>query len=150
MLQCHRHAKQAYYYKQRRYDSCRHQCSAGSSASSSKIDAVEVTLKEDMTIEEMVDDLGLRPALLIRWREKYLTTKEHVVPGTCNPEDAEMERIRQPERQLRLVTEERVILKNACAVFMKTPWKQNHQRSSACVSGKDHVPSARCLGEQLR
>ncbi|NTU58827.1 MAG: transposase [Chlorobiaceae bacterium] len=86
-----------------------------------KIDTVELTLKEEKTIKEIADDLGIRATLLYRWREKYHATKEQAFPGTGNPKDAESERIRQLERQLRLVTDEREILNKACAVFMKKP-----------------------------
>lgn len=86
-----------------------------------KIDAVELTLKEEKTVKEIADDLGIRVALLYRWRQNHLTAKEDAFPGTGHAKDAESERIRQLERQLRLVTEEREILKKACAVFMKTP-----------------------------
>lgn len=86
-----------------------------------KIDAVELTLKEEKTVKEIADDLGIRVALLYRWRQNHLTAKKDAFPGTGHAKDAESERIRQLERQLRLVTEEREILKKACAVFMKTP-----------------------------
>lgn len=86
-----------------------------------KIDAVELTLKEEKTVKEIADDLGIRVALLYRWRQNHLTAKEDAFPGAGHAKDAESERIRQIERQLRLVTEEREILKKACAVFMKTP-----------------------------
>lgn len=86
-----------------------------------KIDAVELTLKEEKTVKEIADDLGIRVALLYRWRQNHLTAKEDAFPGTGHAKNAESERIRQLERQLRLVTEEREILKKACAVFMKTP-----------------------------
>lgn len=33
-----------------------------------KIDAVELTLKEEKTVKEIADDLGIRVALLYRWR----------------------------------------------------------------------------------
>jgi transposase len=86
-----------------------------------KNDAVELTLKGEKTIKAIADDLGIRVALLYRWREKYLASTGDAFPGTGNPKDPESDRIRQLERQLRLVTEEREILKKACAVFMKTP-----------------------------
>jgi len=86
-----------------------------------KIDAVELTLKEEKTVKEIAEDLGIRVALLYRWRQNHLTAKEDAFPETGHAKDAESERIRQLERQLRLVTEEREILKKACAVFMKTP-----------------------------
>lgn len=77
-----------------------------------KIDAVKLTLKGDKTAKEIADALGINPHVLYRWRLKYMASKEKAFPGTGNPKDAEAERIRQLERELRLVTEEREILKN--------------------------------------
>lgn len=77
-----------------------------------KIDAVELTLKGDKTEMEIADALGISPNVLYRWRLKYLASKEKAFPGTGNPKDAEVDKIRQLERELRLVTEEREILKN--------------------------------------
>ncbi len=87
-----------------------------------KIDAVKLTLKGDKTAKEIADALGINPHVLYRWRLKYMASKEKAFPGTGNPKDAEAERIRQLERELRLVTEEREILKKACAVFAR----ENH------------------------
>ena len=46
-----------------------------------KIDAVELTLKEEKTVKEIADDLGIRVALLYRWRQNHLTAKEDAFPG---------------------------------------------------------------------
>ena len=85
-----------------------------------KMDAVELSLRGDKTINEIALGLGIRPQLLSRWRLKYLADKETAFPGTGNPKDAESERLRQLERELRMVTEERDILKKAFAVFTRT------------------------------
>ncbi|WP_363319393.1 transposase [Chlorobium sp.] len=85
-----------------------------------KIDAVELTLKEEKTVKEIADDLGIRVALLYRWRQNHLTARENAFPGTGHAKDAESERIRQLERQLRLVTEEREILKNSGKLWIRS------------------------------
>lgn len=85
-----------------------------------KIDAVKLTLKGDKTAKEIAEALGINPYVLYRWRLKYLASKEGAFPGTGNPRDAEADKIRQLERELRLVTEEREILKKAFAVFTRT------------------------------
>lgn len=85
-----------------------------------KIDAVELALRSDQTIQEIAIDLGIRPDLLYRWKSKYLAENEDAFPGTGNAKDAEAERVRQLERELHRVTEERDILKKACAVFTRT------------------------------
>jgi transposase len=87
-----------------------------------KIDAVELSLKSDNTTKEIADDLGISPNALYRWKCQYHSSKEAAFPGTGNLKDAQAEQIRQLERKLRLVTEEREILKKAFAVFTgKTP-----------------------------
>lgn len=87
-----------------------------------KIDAVELSLKGHKTTREIADDLGISPNALYRWKCQYHASKETAFPGTGNLKDAQVEEIRQLQRQLRLVTEEREILKKAFAVFTgKTP-----------------------------
>jgi transposase len=87
-----------------------------------KIDAVELSLKSNKTIREIADDLGISPNALYRWKAQYDASKESAFPGTGNLKDTQAEEIRQLQRQLRLVTEEREILKKAFAVFTgKTP-----------------------------
>ena len=55
--------------------------------------------------------------MLYRWRDQYQASKEEAFPSTGNLKDAQAEEIRRLQRRLRLVTEEREILKNAFAVF---------------------------------
>jgi transposase len=87
-----------------------------------KIDAVELSLRGDKSIKEIADDLGISPNVLYRWKDQYHASKESAFVGTGNLKDAQSEQIRQLQRQLRLVTEEREILKKAFAVFTgKTP-----------------------------
>jgi len=82
-----------------------------------KIDAVELSLKSNKTTREIADDLGISPNVLYRWRGQYQASNEQAFPGTGNLRDAQAEEIRQLQRKLRLVTEEREILKKAFAVF---------------------------------
>jgi transposase len=84
-----------------------------------KMDAVELTLKGDKTTKEVADNLGVNPYVLYRWRSKYLAKKESAFPGTGNPKDSEAEKLRKLERELKIVTEEREILKKALAVFSR-------------------------------
>jgi transposase len=84
-----------------------------------KMDAVELTLKGDRTAKEVADDLGINPYVLYRWRSRYLTEKDGAFPGTGNSKDSETEKLRKLERELKIVTEEREILKKALAVFSK-------------------------------
>lgn len=71
-------------------------------------------------IAEVARDLDLNPSMLARWKREYLKDQTDSFPGKgkLKPED---EKIRQLERQLRDVTEERDILKKAVAIFSKQP-----------------------------
>ncbi|HQJ66214.1 MAG TPA: transposase [bacterium] len=71
-------------------------------------------------IAEVASDLDLNPSMLARWKREYLKDQAASFPGKgkLRPED---EKIRQLERQLRDVTEERDILKKAVAIFSKQP-----------------------------
>lgn len=84
-----------------------------------KIDAIELTLKGDTTIKKVADDLGIDSHLLACWRREYIAKNGEAFPGSGNPKDAEADKIRQLERELRAVTEEREILKKALAVFSR-------------------------------
>ncbi len=87
-----------------------------------KAEAVKLVLK-GRSINEIASDLGINSGMLARWKREYLEHNNHAFPGHGNlkPED---ERIRQLERTLRDVTEERDILKKALAIFSK-PTKRN-------------------------
>ena len=72
-----------------------------------KIDAVELSLKNDKTAREIADDLRISPNALYRCKCQYDASCESAFPGIGNTKDAQAEEIRQPQRKLRLVTVER-------------------------------------------
>jgi len=84
-----------------------------------KTEAVNL-VRKGRSIRDVASSLGISPGMLARWRREYLEHNEQAFPGTghLKPED---ERIRQLERKLRDVTEERDILKKALAIFSKKP-----------------------------
>ena len=86
-----------------------------------KVEAVELLLHGDKTGVEVARNLGIRVELLYRWKSEYLNNTEHSFPGAGHLADPEDERIRQLERELAGVKEERDILKKALAIFSKTP-----------------------------
>ena len=84
-----------------------------------KIGAIKLILN-GKPVAEVARDLDLNPSMLARWKREYLKDQADSFPGKgkLKPED---EKIRQLERQLRDVTEERDILKKAVAIFSKQP-----------------------------
>lgn len=86
-----------------------------------KIETVEFLLRGEKTTVEVAGDLGIRTELLYRWKKEYLNDQKNSFPGSGHLQDPEEEKIRNLERELRLVQEERDILKKVVAIFSKTP-----------------------------
>ena len=77
-----------------------------------KVDAVELMMRSNKSISEIAASLGIRADLLRRWEKEYSANKAAQFPGSGHLKDPEDERFRKMERELRVVTEERDILKN--------------------------------------
>jgi transposase len=87
-----------------------------------KVDAVELMMRSNKSIIETAASLGIRSDLLRRWQKEYAANKAAPFPGSGHLKDPEDERLRKLERELRIVTEERDVLKKALAVFSRTPF----------------------------
>lgn len=87
-----------------------------------KVDAVELMMRSNKSVMETAASLGIRADLLRRWEKEYSVNKAAPFPGSGHLKDPEDERFRKMERELRVVTEERDILKKALAVFSRTPF----------------------------
>jgi transposase len=83
-----------------------------------KTEAVRLALN-GRSIRDVASNLGISYGMLARWKREYEKHADDAFPGQgkLRPED---ERIRQLERELRDVKEERDILKKALAIFSKT------------------------------
>ena len=77
-----------------------------------KVDAVELMIRSNKSTIETAASLGIRADLLRRWEKEYSANKAAPFPGSGHLKDPEEERLRKLERELRIVTEERDILKN--------------------------------------
>lgn len=84
-----------------------------------KRESVRLVLQGSRKAKTVAEDLGINPNVLYKWIRKYKEDPENSFPGKgkLKPED---ERIRQLERELSDVKEERDILKKAVAIFSKT------------------------------
>ncbi len=77
-----------------------------------KVDAVELMIRSNKSFTDIAASLGIRADLLRRWEKEYSANKTAPFPGSGHLKDPEDERFRKLERELRIVTEEREILKN--------------------------------------
>jgi transposase len=83
-----------------------------------KIDAVELVLRSNKTVIEIAADLGIRAELLYRWMTEYQAKQAASFPGSGHLKEPEAEQLRKLERELRIVTEERDILKKHTRNFI--------------------------------
>lgn len=83
-----------------------------------KTEAVRLVLN-GRSIRDVAANLGISNGMLARWKREFQKHTDDAFPGQGNLR-SEDERIRQLERELRDVKEERDILKKALAIFSKT------------------------------
>jgi len=83
-----------------------------------KVEAVRLVTEGGMTIRQVASDLGIRPALVSRWKRRLAPASEKARPeGALAPEaQRELERLR---REVKRLEQEREFLKKAAAYFAK-------------------------------
>ena len=81
-----------------------------------KRDAVSLVVVQGKSVTEVARDLGIARSLLQRWREELSSSESKGFPGKSRG-SGQARRIRELEKQLRDVAEERDILKKALAYF---------------------------------
>jgi len=85
-----------------------------------KQEAVQLVNESGKSVAEIGADLGVSPKTLYRWRQELARDGEQAFPGKGHLK-ADDEYVRRLERELKLVTQERDILKKAVAIFSKGP-----------------------------
>ncbi|MFC2046626.1 transposase [Chloroflexota bacterium] len=83
-----------------------------------KLDAVRLAETSDESMAQIERNLGISEGCLRKWRSRMAADGENAFPGHGNlPPD--QERLRQLERELEMVRQERDILKKAIAIFSR-------------------------------
>lgn len=82
-----------------------------------KIRAVRLSRQDDVTCEEVAEDLGMSVTSLHRWRKQYREHGQDAFPGRGNPAPDEDERVVELEREVEKLRQERDILKKAMSIF---------------------------------
>ena len=82
-----------------------------------KVDAVALLESSGRQVQEIEAELGIGQGCLSRWRKELA---EQGSPVEQAEKQEEKERMRQLERELRIVRQERDILKKALAIFSQT------------------------------
>ena len=83
-----------------------------------KKEAVELITREDYTVTQAAQSLGISRSMLDRWRREYRSREKDAFPGTGHQagETEELKHLREENRRLRL---EKEILKKAAAFFAR-------------------------------
>ncbi len=82
-----------------------------------KLEAVRLVSESGKSVAEVSRELGLRADQLYKWQREIVVKKTGSNGGKVTSQDEEVRRLRQ---ELRIVREERDILKKATAFFAKT------------------------------
>lgn len=91
-----------------------------------KLKAVELSYQRD-NIKELANELGIRVALLYRWRAEFASRPETSFPGNGKvgrtEEENEIARLKRELDEMRM---ERDILKKAIGIFSKSDGKSSN------------------------
>jgi transposase len=85
-----------------------------------KQEAVRLIEESGKSVVEIAADLGVSDNSLYRWRQEFRRDSEQAFPGKGRLK-ADDEYVRQLERELKIVKQERDILKKAVSIFCKGP-----------------------------
>lgn len=81
-----------------------------------KLQAVKMVTDQGLSFAEAARKLGIREALLRKWKRKLDTAGPDTTPGTRSPLEAELVQLRAENKRLRM---EREILKKSVTFFVK-------------------------------
>jgi transposase len=85
-----------------------------------KQEAVRLIEESGKSVAEIAADLGVSDNSLYRWRQEFRRDGEQAFPGKGRLK-ADDEYVRQLEQELKIVKQERDILKKAVSIFSKGP-----------------------------
>lgn len=85
-----------------------------------KLSAIEPILNGEKSLNQVSKELGIRPNILRRWREEYLSLGGNAFPGSGN-EPADVVEVKRLKREHRRLIQENEILKKALAIFSQGP-----------------------------
>ena len=82
-----------------------------------KLEAVQLTCQEGVSVAQVAKDLGVSANMLSRWRREYQAHSKKAFPGKGVARDQELAQLK---RELGRVRRERDFLREAAAFFAKT------------------------------
>ncbi|NSW76886.1 MAG: transposase [Candidatus Atribacteria bacterium] len=85
-----------------------------------KLEILHLVQEGKQTVAQIARDFGIRANLIHKWKRASREEPQDPFPGKGNLRKEEAY-VRQLEKDLKRITEERDILKKALAIFSKTP-----------------------------
>jgi len=85
-----------------------------------KLEILRLVREGKQTVAQVARDFGIRENLIHKWKRAFREEPQDPFPGKGNLRKEEAY-VRQLEKDLKRITEERDILKKALAIFSKTP-----------------------------
>ncbi|WIM78754.1 transposase [Gallibacterium anatis] len=83
-----------------------------------KVAAVKLVTEQGYSVAQACSELGIGETALRRWIKQVQAEKQgYVLPGT-KPLSPEQQRIRELEQRIKILEEDKEILKKATAIFM--------------------------------
>tara|TARA_B100001013_G_C24283137_1_gene313703 strand:+ start:70 stop:375 length:306 start_codon:yes stop_codon:yes gene_type:complete len=85
-----------------------------------KLEAVQLALEGDRSMQQLADELGINVSNLRRWKKEYQADARNAFPGQgrLGPDEEEVRRLR---REVDVLRQERDILKKAVGIFTQRP-----------------------------
>ena len=84
-----------------------------------KLEAIRLLNEGDRPAAEIARELGIKRTLLYRWRDQQDGKGDKAFQGPGRPKLEDISELSRLRRELKVVTEERDILKKAAAYFAK-------------------------------
>jgi transposase len=81
-----------------------------------KLEAIQLSKTSGKSAAQIEQDLGISPGCLSRWKQKFAKDGEQAFPGRGRL-TPEQEQVRRLEREVKLLRQERDILKKAVVIF---------------------------------
>ena len=81
-----------------------------------KVNAIRMVIQEGRKASEVARELDIQPNMLYLWKRKYLEDQQESFPGNGRLKNSN-EYIRKLEREVKLLKDERDILKKAAIYF---------------------------------
>ena len=84
-----------------------------------KLEAIRLLNEKEKPIADIARELGVKRALLYRWRDEFNSKSDKAFKGSGRPRSDDVSEVIRLKQEVKTLTEERDILKKAVAYFAR-------------------------------